>query len=76
MIFDKANARVYVLGGEGYIGVFQENDPDHYTNIANVPSAPGAKTGVLVPELNRLYVSASPGETKALAEEMWFDVQP
>lgn len=75
-IFDRANKRLYVLGGEGYIGVFQENDPDHYVNIANVPSAPGAKTGILVPELKRLYVSVSPGDTKATAQEMWFDVLP
>ena len=75
-IFDRANKRVYVLGGEGYIGVFAEKDPEHFVHLADVPSAPGAKTGVLVPELNRLYVSVSLGETKATAQEMWFDVLP
>lgn len=62
VVFDKANGRVYVLGGEGYIGVYQEKDPDHFAEVAHVPSAKGAKTGILVPELNRLFVAVSPGE--------------
>jgi len=74
VIFDKARRRVYVLGGEGYIGVFQEEDPDHYKELTRVPSAPGAKTGLFVPELDRLYVAASPGETKAMAAVLVFKV--
>ena len=61
-IFDKVNHRVYVLGGEGYIGVYKEIDPDHYADLAHIASAPGAKTGVLVPQLNRLFVNVSPGD--------------
>jgi DNA-binding beta-propeller fold protein YncE len=76
VIFDKANKRIYVLGGEGYIGVFQQNDPDRYEEIARVPSAKGAKTGILVPELNRLYVALSPGEGKTGAAVLQFAVAP
>ena len=77
VVFDKANKRIYVLGGEGYIGVYQENDPDHYTQLPNVPSAVGAKTGILVPELNRLYVAVSPGEGKNTgAGVLQFSVAP
>ncbi|GIL41144.1 YncE family protein [Roseiterribacter gracilis] len=76
VIFDKANKRIYVLGGEGYIGVFQQNDPDRYEEIARVPSAKGAKTGILVPELNRLYVALSPGEGKTGAAVLHFAVAP
>jgi hypothetical protein len=74
VLFDKANRRVYVLGGEGYIGVFEENDPDHYTELPRVTSAPGSKTGILVPELNKLFVAASPGDTKAMAAVLIFNV--
>ena len=74
VIFDKATQRVYVLGGEGYIGVFEEKDADHVVELPRVPSAPGAKTGILVPELNKLYVAASPGETKATAAVLVFNV--
>jgi DNA-binding beta-propeller fold protein YncE len=76
VVFDKANARVYVLGGEGYIGVFREDDPDHYSELARVPSGVAAKTGVLVPQLNRLFVAVSPGEAKTGAAVLQFAVQP
>lgn len=74
VIFDKANHRVYVLGGEGYVGVFLEKDADHFEELARIPSAPGAKTGILVPELNKLFVAASPGDSKAMAAILTFNV--
>jgi DNA-binding beta-propeller fold protein YncE len=74
VIWDAANRRVYVLGGEGYIGVFQQKDADHYDELPRVPSAPGAKTGILIPELKRLYVAVSPGEGKTGAAILRFDV--
>jgi hypothetical protein len=64
LIWDARNRRIYALGGEGYIGVFQQNDADHYVELERVKSATGAKTGIIVPELKRLYVAVSPGEGK------------
>ena len=75
-VFDKVNHRIYVLGGEGYIGVYQEDDPDHYRELDHIPSAPGAKTGIFVPALNRLYVAVSPGEGKTGAAVLQFAVAP
>lgn len=43
--YDSARKRVYVPGGEGYISVFQQKDPDHYELITRIPSAVGARTG-------------------------------
>jgi DNA-binding beta-propeller fold protein YncE len=43
--FDTARKRIYVLGGEGFIDVFQQNDPQHYENVARIPTAVGARTG-------------------------------
>jgi DNA-binding beta-propeller fold protein YncE len=54
--YDAAHKRVYVSGGEGVIGVFEQRDPDHYVPTATVPTVPGASTSVFSPELNRLYV--------------------
>jgi len=42
--FDPARKRIYVPGGEGYISVFQQTDPDHYQLLAKVPSTLGART--------------------------------
>jgi hypothetical protein len=74
VVWDAANRRVYVTGGEGYISVVQQDDPDHYREVARVPSAPGAKTSILVPSLHRLYVAASPGEGKVGGRVLWYDV--
>ena len=75
-IFDRANHRVYVLGGEGYIGVFKQIDPDHYADLAHIASAPGAKTGVLVPQLNRLFVNVSPGDQAVGGHVLQYEVLP
>lgn len=74
VIFDKKTKRVFALGGEGYIGVFEEKDADHIDELPRIPSAPGAKTGILVPELNKMYVAASPGDTKAVAAVLIYNV--
>jgi DNA-binding beta-propeller fold protein YncE len=75
VVFDAANHRVYVAGGEGVIGVYQELDADHYTRLADVPSAKGAKTAILVPALHRLYLAVSPGEGNTSGGGiLWFDV--
>ena len=74
VIWDAANHRIYALGGEGYIGVFQQKDADHYEELARVASATGAKTGILVPELKRLYVAVSPGEAKTGAAILHYDL--
>ena len=39
-----------------------------------VASATGAKTGILVPELKRLYVAVSPGEAKTGAAILHYDL--
>ncbi|MBN8886170.1 MAG: hypothetical protein J0I77_10645 [Rudaea sp.] len=74
VLFDKINRRIYALGGEGYIGVFAEKDADHYEELPRIASAPGAKTGILVPELGKLFVAASPGDTQATAAVLSYNV--
>ena len=47
---------IYVIGGAGLISVFQQNDPDHYELVANVPSGIGIRTGYFFGRRDRLYV--------------------
>ena len=75
VFYDAARKRIYIPGGDGHIGVYQQTDPDHYVELARVPSAIGAKSGLLVPQLNRLYVAASPGKRVGGAI-LWFAVEP
>jgi DNA-binding beta-propeller fold protein YncE len=44
--FDADRKRIYTLGGEGFISAIQQNDPDHYTLIANIPTTVGVRTGI------------------------------
>jgi len=73
MAFDSLHKRIYVPGAEGYISVYRQRDANHYALMAKVPSAPGAKTCLLVPELNRLYVAVSPGEGRFGARVLTFE---
>src|SRR5215831_1589403 len=45
-IFDSDRKRIYALGGEGFISVIQQNDPNHYSPRANIPTTVGVRTGV------------------------------
>jgi DNA-binding beta-propeller fold protein YncE len=65
LVYDHANRRVY-LTGDDYISVIDVSDPNRYTEVARVKSDRGAKTAILVPEVNRLYVAvAGKGDVKA-----------
>jgi DNA-binding beta-propeller fold protein YncE len=44
--FDAERKRIYALGSDGYISAIQQNDPDHYSLISNIPSAVGVRTGI------------------------------
>ena len=55
--YDGMRKRIYVSGGEGYLSVVEQQDRDHYQNIAKIPTAPGARTSFFSPELSRLYLA-------------------
>ena len=57
LFYDASSKRIYVAGGAGSITVLAQKDPDHYESVATVPTAPGARTALFVPELKRLYVA-------------------
>jgi WD40 repeat protein len=65
LIFDAATKRLYATCGSdaGTIAVYHEDNPDHYTLLANVPSAPHGKNEVLVPQIERLFVTIPPSGT-------------
>jgi hypothetical protein len=57
IFYDTAHKILFVIGGEGYIDMFSQKDADHYKPMTRIPTAPGARTGLWVPELNRLYLA-------------------
>jgi hypothetical protein len=53
---DTRRRRVYVICGAGVIESFEQSDKS-YRRIGKAPIAPGARTGLFVPELDRLFVA-------------------
>jgi DNA-binding beta-propeller fold protein YncE len=59
LFYDAARGRIYVLGGEGDVDVFAQKDADHYERIARVGVPVGSRTGLFVPEMDKLFVAVS-----------------
>lgn len=57
LFYDAAGKRVYVIGGEGFVDVFDQKDPDRYERIARYPTAAGARTGLFVPDWGKLFIA-------------------
>lgn len=73
-MLDVATHRLYVPGGQGYVGVYDTSDPNAIKEIAKVTSAPGAKTGILLPDMKKMLLAASPGETKNVAKVLTYEL--
>lgn len=54
---DRAAHRVYISGGEGFVSVIAQQGPDRYRAIAQIPTAPGARTSIFVSAWRKLYVA-------------------
>jgi DNA-binding beta-propeller fold protein YncE len=76
MWMDIPRKRIYVTGTET-TAVFEQNDADHYTHVADVPTGFRARTSILVPELNRLYIAVSgKGKPDAKLALQIYEIQP
>ncbi len=74
MSYDAKQKRLYLAGDE-FVDVFEQKDADHYSLLAKIPGSFRAKTGILVPELNRYYL-AVPHHEKKDAEVRVYELQP
>ena len=73
--YDADTHRLYVPGGEGWMGIYDTNDPNHLKLVEKVTTAPGAKTALLIPAMHRLWLAASPGDTKNVAKVLTYEVK-
>lgn len=53
---DSKRHRLYVSCGQGVIDIFSTEGAS-YKRLARIPTLPGARTSLLVPELDRLFVA-------------------
>lgn len=58
LFFDAKRQSIYVIGGEGAVEVFRLDGHDQYQRISTTTTAPGARTGLVVPALSKLFIAA------------------
>ena len=63
---DRKRRRVYVSCGEGVVDVLEPGEAG-YRRLARVPTVPGARTSLFVPELDRLFVAVRAGSNEPAA---------
>jgi hypothetical protein len=56
VFLDAKRQRVYLSCGAGFLDVIQKR-ADTYEELARVPTTPGARTSLFVPELDRFYLA-------------------
>jgi hypothetical protein len=67
LFIDTKRKRVYITCGAGFIDVLKADDPK-YARVAQIPTVAGARTGLFIPEMDRLFlaVRAQIGEPAAV----------
>ena len=69
IFYDQSRKRIYASGGGGAISVFEQQDPDHYKELARVSTVKGARTSFFSPDLDRLYLGVRrQGSTPAMIQ--------
>jgi hypothetical protein len=58
MFYDSGRKHIYVAGGEGFLSVMQQVDPDQCTDLGKFATALHTRTGVWHEQRVRLYVAA------------------
>ena len=58
VFYDQQRKRIYVIGGEGAIAPYSQKGPDEYVALSRTDTVEQARTGLFVPEWNRIYVVA------------------
>jgi hypothetical protein len=56
LFYDANRDRVYVIGGQGYVDIFDASPSARYARLARIPTRAGARTGLWADELDRLFV--------------------
>jgi DNA-binding beta-propeller fold protein YncE len=61
LYYDARRDRVYVIGGQGYVDVFDASPAGHYARLAHIATRAGARTGFWSSDLDRLFVASPQG---------------
>ena len=61
IFFYAQKKQIYLSCGGGYVDIFTQQDPNMYVSVEKISSSSGARTSLLVPELNQLIVVSPSG---------------
>jgi DNA-binding beta-propeller fold protein YncE len=75
LFYDPVHKIIFAIGGEGYVDLFSQQAANHYQLLTSIATGSGARTGLWVPEQNRLYVAA-PQEGARQARILVYELQP
>ena len=57
LFYSPRHRRAYITCGEGFVDVVEKLAGDKYKVVGKYPTAPGARTSLYIPELDRLLVA-------------------
>ena len=57
LLYDPIHARLYAVSGEGHITAYAPDIADRYAAAGDIATVAGARTGLFVPEWNRLFLA-------------------
>lgn len=58
LFYDASRQELYATGGEGAIAIYAQQKSTTLRQIGSIPTAPGARTSLFIPQLNRFFVAA------------------
>ena len=67
VFYDQLRKRIYASGGDGAISVFEQQDADHYKELARITTVKGARTSFFSPDFDRLFLAVRREGTQAAA---------
>ena len=57
VFYDGKHHRIYAICGGGKVEIIEQSDANHYKTVGAIDTASGARTGLLVPERDTLFVA-------------------
>ena len=74
LFYDSKRKRLYISCGQGLVNVIGQSDANSYAPLAQIPTAPGARTSLFSPDLDEFYL-AVPQSAKQRAEIRIYQAQ-
>jgi DNA-binding beta-propeller fold protein YncE len=74
LFFDGARQQLYAVCGDGHVDIVVRRDGGRYEVAEHIVTAPGARTGLFVPDLDKVFVAA-PAREGRTAEVLVYRVR-